>query len=69
MCSPTSLPLPFTLWEILARLAAVLPAPPLTHAQVTLMRRDNVVGPAALSLKDLGIDATALETILADYAF
>ena len=63
------LPLPFALWEILAGLAAVFPAPPLTHAQVTLMRRDNVVGPAALSLKDLGIDATALETILADYAF
>ena len=63
------LPLPFSLWRILAILASILPAPPLTRAQVALMRRDNLVAEGALTLDDLGSDATALEEILPDYAF
>lgn len=63
------LPMPFWLWQILAILASVLPAPPVTSAQVALMRQDNLVAEGALSLDDLGIEATALEEILPDYAF
>lgn len=63
------LPVPFPVWHMLAALASSLPRPPLTQAQVTLMKRDNVVPEAALSLKDLGIHATALEAILPKYAF
>lgn len=63
------LPLPFPVWRTLAALASLLPAPPLTRAQVVLMQRDNVVAEGALSLGDLGIDAAALEDVLADYAF
>ena len=63
------LPVPFSVWRILAILASMLPAPPLTRAQVALMRQDNLVAEGALSLDDLGIEATALEKILPDYAF
>ena len=63
------LPLPFPVWHVLTMLASILPSPPLTRAQVTLMKRDNVVAKAALSLEDLGIEATALEEMLPNYAF
>lgn len=63
------LPLPFAIWQGLATLASVLPSPPLTRAQVTLMKQDNVVARSALSLKDLGIPATALEEVLPHYSF
>jgi len=63
------LPVPFPVWHMLAALASILPRPPLTQAQVTLMKRDNVVAETALSLEALGIHATALETILPNYAF
>ncbi len=63
------LPVPFSVWRMLAILASILPAPPLTGAQVALMRQDNLVAAGALSLHDLGIEATALEEVLPDYAF
>ena len=62
-------PVPFPAWHLLAAAASLLPSPPLTRAQVSLMRRDNVVAATALSLKDLGIEATALEDTLAAYDF
>ncbi|MCG8690534.1 MAG: complex I NDUFA9 subunit family protein [Minwuiales bacterium] len=62
-------PVPFPAWHLLAAAASLLPSPPLTRAQVSLMRRDNVVADSALSLQDLGIEATALEDTLAAYAF
>ena len=63
------LPLPFALWDLLALLSAVLPTPPITRAQVTLMKQDNVVPEAALTLRDLGIEPTALEKVLPSYTF
>ena len=63
------LPVPFPLWDGLAAAAALLPKPPLTDAQVTLMKRDNVVAEGAYGLLDLGIEPTALEDILPRYAF
>ena len=63
------LPVPFPVWLALAVLASFLPAPPLTRAQVVLMKQDNVVAEDALTLGDLGIEATALEAVLPDYAF
>lgn len=63
------LPLPFALWDLLALLSALLPTPPITRAQVTLMKRDNVVPEAALTLRDLAIEPTALEKILPSYTF
>ena len=63
------MPLPFPAWDALAAVAAVLPSPPLTPAQVSLMKRDNVVAKAALTLADLGVNATPLEDILPSYIF
>jgi len=63
------LPVPFAAWRILAALAALLSEPPLTRAQVTLMKHDNLVAERALSFMDLGVEATALEAILPEYAF
>lgn len=63
------LPLPFPVWDFLASAASILPNPPLTRAQVTLMKRDNTVAKSALSLEDLGVESTALEDILPRYTF
>ena len=63
------LPLPFLLWDIIAGIASVLPAPPLTRDQLELMKADNVVASDAPSLNDLGVCATALEQVLPRYAF
>jgi len=49
------LPLPFALWRLAASLLAPLPSPPVTHDQLALLERDNVVGPEARGFRDLGI--------------
>jgi NADH dehydrogenase len=61
------LPVPFRVWELLALLCSRLASPPVTEAQVTLMRADNVVANEALALADLGVAPTALKTILPEY--
>ena len=61
------MPMPFAVWEGLATAASILPRPPLTEAQVTLMKSDNVVAARALTLQDLGIEPTALEALLPHY--
>ena len=54
------LPLPFATWHLLATLLSPLPHPPLTHDQITLMERDNVVGSDVLTFDDLGIEPTSM---------
>lgn len=58
------LPMPFALWDLQACVLGALPNPPLTRDQVALMQDDNVVTPQALTLADLGITPTPLETVL-----
>ncbi len=58
------LPVPFVLWRALAVAAKLLPRPPVSEAQVTLMSRDNVVAPEAHGFADLAITPIALESIL-----
>jgi len=60
-------PVPFALWEVLAALAALLPTPPLTRDQITLMRDDNVVADEALSFQDLGMRAKAVADVVPGY--
>ena len=57
------LPLPYAAWDLLA----ALPGSPVSRDQVTLMRHDNLVALDALTLADLGIEATALEAVLPSY--
>ncbi len=61
------LPVPYWMWTILATAASMLPNPPLTRAQVVLMKCDNVVAKSALSLDDLNVKPAAIEDILPDY--
>ena len=64
-------PLPFPLAKFQAAFLQYLPKPPLTPDQVELLKSDNVVSDAAarggLTLKGLGIDATAMETVVPTY--
>lgn len=48
-------PVPFSLWHLLATGAAILPNPPLTQDQVILMREDNIVSENVGTFEDLGI--------------
>ncbi|MAN79583.1 MAG: complex I NDUFA9 subunit family protein, partial [Magnetovibrio sp.] len=61
------LPLPYWVADIQAAFLGLLPRPPLTLDQVQLLRRDNVVGDKAKTLKNLGITPTAAEAILPTY--
>ncbi|QBQ53686.1 complex I NDUFA9 subunit family protein [Nitrosococcus wardiae] len=58
------LPVPFSVWKILARMASLLPNPPLTRDQVILMEMDNVVGTGIGTFADLDIDPRSLEQML-----
>lgn len=49
------------------RLGELLPTPPITRDQVTLLKRDNVVAEGALTLADLGIAPKAVEAIVPAY--
>lgn len=60
-------PVPFAIAEIQAAFLSLLPSPPLTRDQVRLLKADNVVGPGALGLQDLGIAPTAVEVVLPTY--
>ncbi len=61
------LPIPFAVAGIEAWFLEKWPEPLLTRDQVKLLKRDNVVAPGALTLKDLGLEPTAAETILPTY--
>ncbi len=45
----------------------VLPVPPVTRDQVRLLQCDTVVAEDALTLADLGVDATAIEAVVPSY--
>jgi len=55
----------------LARLGAAMtgwmPNPPITEDQLRLLGRDNVVSPGAAGLRELGIEARAMEAVLPLY--
>jgi hypothetical protein len=59
--------LPFAAASLQARIMAILPNPPLTVDQVEMLKQDNIVSAAALSLADLGIVPNAVEAILPTY--
>jgi len=47
----------------------MIPLPPLTTDQVALLHADNVVSPGALTLADLGVEASAFEPIIPGYLY
>ena len=60
-------PLPFALAKVQATFLSLLPKPLLTRDQVESLKTDNVVGDDALTLADLGVNATALDLVLPNY--
>ena len=66
-CRRLLLPLPFGLAELQGAILEKLPVPPLTRDQVRLLRSDNLVSEGALTLADLGIEPTAVETVVPTY--
>jgi len=60
-------PWPFAVAELNAWFLELYPVPLLTRDQVRLLKRDNVVSAGALTLADLGIDATPVQAILPTY--
>lgn len=64
-------PLPFSLAGALGTVLQLLPNPPITPDQVTLLRTDNVVSEAAKAdgrtLEGMGIEPTSAETIVPTY--
>jgi uncharacterized protein YbjT (DUF2867 family) len=65
------LSVPFFVADLVGTVSPILHLPgrpPLiTRDQAKLLRRDNVVGPGAVGLKDLGVAPTALELIVPNY--
>ncbi len=61
---PRLMPLPFAAWHALARIAEMLPSPPITRNQVELMQVDNVSSPDMPGFEQLGISPHAVEDIL-----
>lgn len=61
------LPLPFLVAEMQATIMEKLPNPMLTCDQLISLKTDNIVSEKALTIADLNIQPTALETILPDY--
>lgn len=66
------LPLPFGIAGLLGSMGDVmklLVPPPITSDQVTLLKTDNVVGPGAAGLAELGIAPTAVEAVVPSYLY
>jgi uncharacterized protein YbjT (DUF2867 family) len=61
---PVVFPVPFTAWYMLARIAELLPTPPLTRNQVDLMRIDTVASASMPGFEVLGISPQPLEQVL-----
>ena len=58
------LPLPAGLARLQALAMELLPKPPLTRDQLRLLQQDNVVSEHALGFAELGIQPTAIESVL-----
>ena len=60
-------PIPYPIASIMGSVAQILPSPPLTADQVTLLKDDNVVDDEAMGFADLGIIPTPMDAVVPDY--
>ena len=60
-------PVPFVALAVGARVAGLLPNPPITTDQLRLLKLDNVVAKGAFKLADLGIVATSIDAVVPSY--
>jgi NADH dehydrogenase len=63
---PLLVPFPFAGWHLLARVAELLPRPPVTRNQVELMELDTVTSPSMPGLRELGITPRSVEDAVRD---
>src|SRR6516162_8966971 len=63
---PKLIPVPFAAWHILARIAEMLPSPPITRNQVQLMQIDTISAADMPGMAELGISPRSIEEILQD---
>jgi len=63
---PKLIPVPFAAWHILARIAEMLPSPPITRNQVQLMQIDTISAADLPGMAELGISPHSIEEILQD---
>ncbi|MBX9825672.1 MAG: complex I NDUFA9 subunit family protein [Xanthobacteraceae bacterium] len=61
---PRLIPVPFAAWQVLARMAEMLPSPPVTGNQVELMQHDNVPAPEIPGFAELEITPHAVDEII-----
>jgi uncharacterized protein YbjT (DUF2867 family) len=61
---PMLLAVPFGVWHVLAYMAEMLPAPPVTRNQVELMAVDNIAAANARGFSDLKMTAHRLDHLL-----
>lgn len=61
------IPVPFGIASLLGALLEILPCPPLTRDQVTLLHYDNVLSGKFAGLEELGITPTAVEAVMPRY--
>jgi uncharacterized protein YbjT (DUF2867 family) len=61
---PMLVAVPFGLWRVLASMAEMLPAPPVTRNQVELMELDNIASANARGFGDLKMTAHRLDDLL-----
>jgi len=57
-------PVPFSLWNVLATISEYVPGAPLTRDQIALMQNDNVALSHSPGLRELGIKPTPLIAVL-----
>ncbi|MBX9776058.1 MAG: complex I NDUFA9 subunit family protein [Xanthobacteraceae bacterium] len=65
---PLFVPFPFAGWHLLARVAEILPRPPVTRNQVELMEVDTVASPSLPGLRELGITPKPVKDTVRDLA-
>lgn len=60
------LPVPLAVWHVVARVASVLPSPPVTRDQLVLLASDNVVGQGVANFDALDITPAGIMGYLAE---
>ncbi len=65
--SPVLMSVPFGFMRFMATFTELLPNPPLTRDQVSMLEMDNIVNPSAKHFSDLDLSPTAVEAIVPEY--
>jgi NADH dehydrogenase len=65
--TPYLLNVPFGIASAVSRITQLLPHPPITYDQVSMLKHDNIVNADVKTFADLGITPNAVEAIVPEY--